>query len=90
MLPVLETMNELNTKLNKAKVTNKNSLPWIAYILLLGILMLGAYFRFVGLDWDDDQHLHPDERFLTMVETAIQPVHSLSEYFDTEHSTLNP
>ncbi len=90
MLPVLETMNELNTKLNKAKVTNKNSIPWIAYILLLGILMLGAYFRFVGLDWDDDQHLHPDERFLTMVETAIQPVHSLSEYFDTEHSTLNP
>ena len=83
-------MNEKNTEPIKIKNTDKNSIPWIAYVLLLGILMLGAYFRFVGLDWDNDQHLHPDERFLTMVETAIQPVHSLSEYFDTEHSTLNP
>ncbi|HPC06006.1 MAG TPA: hypothetical protein PLI60_04735, partial [Anaerolineaceae bacterium] len=63
-----------------------HSIPWIAYILLLGILAAGAYFRFIGLDWDEDQHLHPDERFLTMVETAIQPVSSLKEYFDTGSS----
>jgi YYY domain-containing protein len=68
----------------------KHSIPWIAYILLLGILAAGAYFRFIGLDWDEDQHLHPDERFLTMVETAIRPVSSLKEYFDTGSSPLNP
>lgn len=66
------------------------SIPWIAYILLLGILMAGAYFRFVGLDWDKDQHLHPDERFLTFVEMAIRPVERLSDYFNTEASPLNP
>ncbi|RPJ50511.1 MAG: phospholipid carrier-dependent glycosyltransferase, partial [Chloroflexi bacterium] len=45
---------------------------------------------FVGLDWDQNQHLHPDERFLTMVETSIAPVNSLAQYFDTENSSLNP
>ncbi len=43
-------------------------------VLLIGVLIAGTYFRAVGLDWDQDQHLHPDERFLTMVETALEPV----------------
>ncbi len=59
--------------------------------LLVVVLLAGAYLRFVGLNWDDNQHLHPDERFLTMVETSIAPVQGgLTEYFDTEASTLNP
>ena len=62
-------------------------LGWIALVL---ILLAGAYFRFVGLNWDDSQHMHPDERFLTMVESSITPVQSLSEYFNTAQSTLNP
>ena len=64
--------------------------PWIWDILFIGILLIGAYFRFVGVSWDDVYHLHPDERFLTMVETGISPVHSLSEYFNTSTSSLNP
>ena len=59
-------------------------------ILLILILLAGAYLRYTGLDWDLNQHLHPDERFLTMVETSIAPVDSLSQYFDTQTSTLNP
>ncbi|MEN8171298.1 MAG: DUF2298 domain-containing protein [Chloroflexota bacterium] len=47
---------------------------WIYGLLLILILTAGAYLRFVGLRWDEDQHLHPDERFLTMVESAIQPI----------------
>lgn len=57
---------------------------------LLLILAFGAYFRFVGQDWDEGQHLHPDERFLSLVESAIYPVESLAAYFDTTTSTLNP
>jgi len=34
--------------------------------------MAATYLRVTGLNWDDNQHLHPDERFLTMVETALQ------------------
>ncbi len=44
---------------------------WVASILLALILLLGAYFRLTGVEWDDNTHLHPDERFLTMVETAL-------------------
>ncbi len=56
---------------------------WIFYILLLLVLGSGAYFRFLGVKWDDGTHLHPDERFLTMVETSLTPVQSLSQYFNT-------
>ncbi|HEY5983192.1 MAG TPA: DUF2298 domain-containing protein [Anaerolineales bacterium] len=45
---------------------------WKHDLLMLLILVIGAYLRLVGLNWDDNQHLHPDERFLTMVETGLQ------------------
>ncbi len=62
--------------------------PW--EIVLVLILVLGGYLRLVGVRWDDRYHLHPDERFLTMVETSLSPVHSISEYFNTDQSSLNP
>jgi len=63
---------------------------WFTAGLLILILAVGAYLRFVGLDWDSEQHLHPDERFLTMVESSLIPVDSSTGYFDTSQSTLNP
>ncbi|MBT3322503.1 MAG: hypothetical protein HN392_09495 [Anaerolineae bacterium] len=73
-------------------------------IALLLVILVGFLFRSVGLDWDDGQHLHPDERFLTMVESSILPVDLANDvlgdpplgceewggYFDTECSSLNP
>ena len=59
-------------------------------LLLLGILILGAYFRFFGIGWDEGSHMHPDERFMTMVGSAISPVSSLAQYFNTNASSLNP
>jgi len=64
--------------------------PWLTAVLLILLLSAGAYLRFVGLDWDIEQHLHPDERFLTMVEASLIPVDSVSGYFDSSQSTLNP
>src|SRR3954453_11383687 len=58
--------------------------------LLAGILLVGALLRFIGLNWDAGQHLHPDERFVTMVETSIQIPNSLGQYFDSANSPLNP
>lgn len=40
-------------------------------ILLIGVMLVGGYFRFVGLNWDDFTHLHPDERFLTDVAMGL-------------------
>jgi YYY domain-containing protein len=45
---------------------------WIQDVLLLLVLIAGTYLRVIGLNWDDFQHLHPDERFLTMVESVLQ------------------
>lgn len=40
-------------------------------ILLILILFVAAIFRFYGLNWDQGQHLHPDERMITMVAEKI-------------------
>nr|MBN1229257.1 glycosyltransferase family 39 protein [Anaerolineae bacterium] len=63
---------------------------FLTALLMVVILSLGAYLRFVGQDWDQGHHLHPDERFLTDVGSNIAPVGSIREYFDTDASTLNP
>lgn len=58
--------------------------------LLIFTLAGGAYLRLVGINWDEDQHMHPDERFLSLVLTSISPVESWTDYFDTSQSSLNP
>jgi YYY domain-containing protein len=57
---------------------------------LILILFVAAYFRFTGLDWDGNFHLHPDERFLTMVGTSLESVSDPRLYFRTSESPLNP
>lgn len=44
---------------------------WLVPVLFLIILLAGGYLRFVGLNWDDFTHLHPDERFLTDVAQGL-------------------
>ena len=54
------------------------------------MLAVGAVFRWQGLRWDEGHHLHPDERFISMVEEKLTAPKSLSEYFDSSRSSLNP
>lgn len=63
---------------------NKNA------FLLIGILFIAAFFRTLGFNWDQNQHLHPDERFLTMVLTDIKIPTSFKQYLNPQTSTLNP
>jgi hypothetical protein len=51
---------------------NTDKRAWVYDLLLIVVFVVGTYFRVLGLNWDSDQHLHPDERFLTMVESALQ------------------
>jgi hypothetical protein len=51
---------------------------------------LGVVCRFAGLNWDNAQHLHPDERFLTMIVPEMRLPQSVGMYFDTSRSLLNP
>jgi 4-amino-4-deoxy-L-arabinose transferase-like glycosyltransferase len=59
-------------------------------IFLILIIALGAFLRFYNLNWDQNTHIHPDERFLTMVGNAIKIPHNFSEYLNPSVSTLNP
>ncbi|MGA9398276.1 MAG: DUF2298 domain-containing protein [Anaerolineaceae bacterium] len=70
--------------------TQQKRQSWLLDIALLVILLMAVYLRFIGLNWDQNAHLHPDERFLTMVAAGVSSVSSSSEYFNTASSTLNP
>ena len=59
------------------------------YIILL-ILFIACLFRFNNLYWDSNFHLHPDERFLTMVGNAMKLPTNVNQYFDQKTSLLNP
>ena len=59
-------------------------------LALAAIALLALALRVFGLNWDGGHHLHPDERFLTIVETSIQWPGSIAEYFDPARSPLNP
>ncbi len=61
--------------------------PWL---LLATALLVGAWFRFTGLDWDASTHLHPDERHITITTAQVQWPESPLQYFDSETSPLNP
>jgi hypothetical protein len=59
--------------------------------VILGlILFLALGLRLYGINWDQGHHLHPDERFLTMVATNINWPNSFGQYFQTRNSPLNP
>ena len=46
---------------------------WIYDLLLALILIAGVSFRLIGLNWGENQYLHPDERFLVWVGADISP-----------------
>lgn len=62
----------------------------VELFLLIFILILSSYFRFTGTNWDSNAHLHPDERYITMVATAIKWPEDFSTYLDPQISPLSP
>ncbi len=58
--------------------------------VLAVIFLLAAGLRLYGLNWDQNAHLHPDERFLTMVANAMSWPNTTWQYLDTATSQLNP
>lgn len=61
-------------------------------LLLLVIVLIGAYFRLNGLySWDEPSfRLHPDERFLTEVASQIHLPNSFHQFIDSSNTPLNP
>lgn len=65
-------------------------LPRWAIRALWAMIVVGVLCRFVGLNWDEGTHLHPDERFLADTVPKLNWPHSWSEYFETARAPLNP
>jgi Dolichyl-phosphate-mannose-protein mannosyltransferase len=62
-----------------------------AVILVLAILVgIGGWLRLSGANWDDGGHLHPDERYLSIVSDNIRWPSSPLAYFDVGTSSLSP
>lgn len=72
------------------KMNHKNNKKFNLRLTLFLIIILGFCLRIIGLNWDQSQHLHPDERFLTMLSSSITFPKSIAEYFNTATSTFNP
>lgn len=55
-------------------------------------LLVGAALRLQRLDWDANQHLHPDERFITMraLELRLDWPPDWASLLDPQASPLNP
>ncbi len=60
------------------------------YLVLAGIIAFGAFLRYFNPNWDSGYMLHPDERFLTMVVTAMTIPSSFAEYINPAVSKMNP
>mgnify|MGYP001078117429 CR=1 FL=1 len=76
------------TELHSSRNTRRFSRSW-SIILLTIILLVGAYLRFTGLNWDEGEWIHPDEGHMRTITSAIHMPDRLSLYFDTHNSPLN-
>ena len=63
---------------------------FIKILIITLIILLGLSLRLNNLNWDQGFHLHPDERFLTMVGNEIDIPKNIPEYLNPKTSPLNP
>ncbi|MBI3734025.1 MAG: glycosyltransferase family 39 protein, partial [Chloroflexi bacterium] len=54
------------------------------------LLLIGLGLRLYNLNWDDGHHVHPDERWITMVAMDTWAPDDLSDVFNPRRSALNP
>jgi hypothetical protein len=59
-------------------------------LLILYILIVAAAARFYGYNWDQGNHLHPDERMISMISCELDIPSNLTEYLNPAESPLSP
>src|SRR6266567_1294210 len=59
-------------------------------LALFGLALLGLILRLYGLNWDDGNSFHPDERQILFHVTTLSMPHSFAEFLNPANSPLNP
>jgi YYY domain-containing protein len=59
-------------------------------LALFAIVLLGLALRLYGLNWDQGNSFHPDERQIMFHVTALAWPGSVAQFFDVKNSPLNP
>ena len=59
-------------------------------VALIVVLLCAAILRFAGINWDQHQHVHPDERFIVWVADTLSWPGDLATALDPARSTINP
>ena len=59
-------------------------------LLLVGLLTVAAALRLTNINWDQFQHVHPDERFIVWVADSMTRPVDLASALDPVRSTINP
>lgn len=63
---------------------------WLTAVLLMLILSAALGLRWTGLNWDDYQHHHPDERYISWVATTIERPSDWRTALIPDQSPFNP
>lgn len=62
----------------------------IQLIIFLAIILIAFFVRTYNVNWDEGAHIHPDERFLTMVTNDMRSPKTFADYLNPQISTMNP
>jgi hypothetical protein len=57
---------------------------------LIVLTLIGVWFRFTGVNWNQGTNLHPDEYGLTNTLTQLKMPDNLGDYFNTRVAPLSP
>jgi len=67
----------------------KNRKKLFLPIAIMLLFAIGILLRFIGIDWDQNHHLHPDERAISMFVGGLNFPNSWAQFFSPD-SPLNP
>jgi len=67
----------------------RRSAGLITAAILIGILIIAAFFRFYGRDFDQGHNQHPDERYIVGKTLSLTWPQSFDQFLNVESSPLN-
>ncbi len=71
------------------RFVNSLKRSWVELALAV-VLLSAAALRLYNVNWDDLQHVHPDERWISMVASDIAWPENFQDILNPRRSTLNP